>query len=89
MSNIGKVRTIAWSYPSSPNAERFGFDDTGCWTVEVYKYPDGLPEFLAGFADTVEAVKYAHALPPELGWCPRFLRFMSEEMRKAFEGTMP
>jgi len=29
-----KTKSVAWSYPTSPNAERFGHPD-GCYVVEV------------------------------------------------------
>ena len=28
------VKSVQYSYPSSPNAERFGYED-GCYTIEV------------------------------------------------------
>lgn len=28
-------KTLEWSYPTSPNAERAGMSRTGCWTISV------------------------------------------------------
>jgi len=56
-----KYKSIDWSYPTSANAERFGFND-GCWTVSV-KEPGGLPNADAGFATKAEAIEHAQSLP--------------------------
>ena len=44
---------IEWSYPSSPNADRFGFKQ-GCYTVELV-LDDRYQKALYGFATELEA----------------------------------
>jgi hypothetical protein len=48
-------KTVDWSYPSSPNAERFGFS-AGCWTVSTVSSAG--PVAMAGFATRAEADTY-------------------------------
>ena len=45
--------TIEWSYPTSPNADRFGFK-CGCYTVELV-LDDRSQTALYGFATELEA----------------------------------
>lgn len=74
-------KSIGWSYPSSPNARRFGHYATGCWTVAVDV--DGkLPNYRAGFADPVEALRCAERI--DLPWCKLFLRLMPDAVRGIF-----
>lgn len=30
-----KQKSIGWSYPTSPNAQTFGYNSTGCYTVNL------------------------------------------------------
>ncbi len=57
-----KAKSTSYSYATSPNAIRFGFAKTGCFTVEIQ---DGSnpPEAVAGFKTVAEAHKFASALP--------------------------
>jgi hypothetical protein len=66
------VKSVGWSYPTSDNAKRFGFYDTGCWTV-CTSTDNGIPAPLSGHADKVDAVKAAESLP--FPWCPLYLRY--------------
>lgn len=56
--------TVDWSYPSSPNAVRFGCSKTGCYTVSrTDRKRDGSPKppkAIAGFNTRGEAEAYAH-----------------------------
>jgi hypothetical protein len=58
MSN--QTKRIEWSYPTSPNADKFGFKD-GCWCVEIVT--NGLPRAVNGFATLEEASAKASAMP--------------------------
>ena len=44
---------IEWSYPTSPNADRFGFRN-GCYTVQIV-LDDRSQKALYGFATELEA----------------------------------
>lgn len=33
---MNTYKGVDFSYPSSPNAVRFGYAKTGCWTITVY-----------------------------------------------------
>lgn len=61
-----KAKQVAWSYPSSPNAEKFGFGGKGCYTVStIIISPMRLPgEAVAAFA-TLQAAKDFAAKMPE------------------------
>jgi hypothetical protein len=73
MSQPIDVKTVEWSYPTSPNADKFGRSKTGCWTVELHRAPDGLPRALKGFDSRAEALEYARSLPCD--WSYNFKRF--------------
>lgn len=55
-----KTKSIDWSYPSSPNAIRFGFP-AGCWTVSRMN-GDNPGEAVAGFATEREAIALANTM---------------------------
>jgi len=55
-----QTKRIEWSYPTSPNAERLGFPNTGCWTVEIVT--DDMPRAVKGFATLEEASANASAI---------------------------
>jgi hypothetical protein len=60
-----KTKRIEWSYPTSPNADKFKLKDGG-WTVEVVKHSAKGPlpgEAVAGFAEYDRAKAYAELLP--------------------------
>lgn len=58
-----KTKRIEYSYPTSPNAERFHFP-RGCWTVELVNgFSPGLA--VAAFSTIEEAEKYAAHRPEE------------------------
>jgi len=73
-----KTKTIEYSYPTSPNAKSFGFNDTGCWTVE-YNYFNKIPEPVKAFEDIRDAVEFALNLPEKWNHC--FLRFGLEHIK--------
>lgn len=56
------TKAIQWSYPSSPNADRFRFRD-GCYTVSMIDFAeDGtrcIPRAMRGFETIEEARAYA------------------------------
>lgn len=58
-------KQIDWSYPTSGNAERFGFAK-GCWTVQV-STDHRPPVAFAGFGTEAEAVTFARSLPMPFG----------------------
>lgn len=72
-----RTKSIAWSCPSSPNADKLGFKK-GCWTVSILDR-DGFAEPLAGFATPGEAVSYARALET-VAWHATFLRYSSPQI---------
>lgn len=53
-----KTYEISWSYPSSPNAIKFGFPLSGCWTVSSLMRPWDCPEPIQGFRTREEAELY-------------------------------
>jgi hypothetical protein len=57
------TKRIEWAYPTSDNAERFGFKD-GCYTVEmVERTPEQQPAIaVAAFATLAEAKDHAHKI---------------------------
>lgn len=57
--NITKYVAIAYSYPSSTNAERFGFATHGCYTVEISTSKNTIPEAVDGFDNSIDAFKRA------------------------------
>ena len=57
--------TVGWSYPTSPNAVKFGCSKTGGWTVKT-ETGTRRPRAEAIFATKEEAVAMAHCLAREL-----------------------
>ncbi len=53
------TKEVVYSYPSSPNADLFGFARTGCYTIRQGD------KALAGYATKVEAIEAATKLPGE------------------------
>ena len=72
-----QYKAVEWSYPTSPNAERFGFP-SGCWTVEIIDGATLLPRAVAGFADRVSAIRNATKIG--VPWYPLWLRFHAEDL---------
>lgn len=74
-----KTKTVNFSYPTSPNAQRFGFNKTGCFTVELTD-PKGIvyPEPLRAFATWDEAVNDAKTMPN--AWDRCFLQFHAHRL---------
>jgi len=68
-----KTKSVEWSYPTSPNAVRFGFKN-GCWTVQICT-GTGEPRSIAAFITKAEAI--AHAQQIKLDWNPAYTRFHS------------
>lgn len=59
-TNSQQYKEIGWSYPTSPNAKRFGFKQ-GCFTVSTVDYVNGTPKppkAVAGFATLKEAIEF-------------------------------
>jgi hypothetical protein len=61
------TKMVDYSYPTSPNAQKFGFNQSGCYTVTII-FGIRTPKSLAGFATKEEAIKYAETLPHEWNW---------------------
>lgn len=57
-----QTKSIAYAYPSSPNAAKLGFNKTGCYTVEVLDAKTRASQSLAGFATFDEAEVWADGL---------------------------
>ncbi len=58
------TKRVEYSYFSSPNATRFGFARTGCYTVELIPQNPVRPgKAVAGFADLESARAHAETLP--------------------------
>ncbi|MGZ8432796.1 MAG: hypothetical protein ACXWYM_00430 [Candidatus Binatia bacterium] len=74
---IDKRKSVAWAYPSSTNATKYGFGKTGCYVVEVTTYKDG--QFLSqkvvggGFMTLADAEAVASPLP--MRWCSCYLLY--------------
>lgn len=72
-----KAKTVQWSYPTSTNAKKFGFNDTGCWCVE-FQEGNNPPEAMQGFpsrSSALHAARYLDHLP----WHPLFVKFHPED----------
>lgn len=55
--------TNNFSYPTSINAKRFGFYETGCYTVELIDHLGwDTPKALKGFLNKEDAIRYADSL---------------------------
>jgi hypothetical protein len=74
MKTKHNFKSIEWSYPTSTNANKFGFANDGCYTVEmVDSFGNNLPKAIKGFATLDEAINYANTLPDEyISYCKRF-----------------
>lgn len=73
------TKAVGYSYPSSPNAEQFGFYKTGCYTVDHVICKNRqfyAKKAIAAFATENEAVAYARSLPND--WCPLCLAYHPE-----------
>ena len=60
------AKTVEWSYPSSSNAQKFGFGKSGCYTVETACGCEP-PEAIAGFKTLEEAKEFADKMPQAWG----------------------
>lgn len=73
------TKSVEYSYPTSDNAIRFGFEQEGCWTVQRVSRDNGQlrsTEAIAGFATLTEALEHARAWP--LPWCSLCLAYHPE-----------
>lgn len=61
------TKTIAYAYPTSPNATSLGFGKTGCFYVaKIERTKNGFTEYTPkGFASYAEAFRFAETLPDE------------------------
>lgn len=66
------VKEMNWSYPSSPNATKFGFSLIGCWTVSTVTGCKP-PVAQRGYTSKAEARQYADTLPHE--WSASWLQW--------------
>jgi hypothetical protein len=69
--NYHKTKSVDWSYPTSPNAHRFGFKD-GCYTISTTEGCQ-LPVAVSGHATKEQAMEASKAIP--LPWSKSFQRF--------------
>ena len=88
---MNEFKTLDWSYPTSPNAERFGFK-RGCWTVSLCDWTapvDGgalnPPVAVKAFPSRLEALRFAGSLPQPWG---RIWKYCAEELA-ALEAEAP
>ncbi len=75
-------KSVGWSYPTSSNAKKFGFQKTGCWTVSREYSHDTKsipPDALAGFASREEALAAARKM--ELPWSWSFSQIHPEDAK--------
>jgi hypothetical protein len=70
MSN--QVKWVDYAYPTSPNADRFGFEN-GCYCVVVANIEGGKPKTISAYATKSEALAVAKAMPQS--WSAFWLRF--------------
>lgn len=75
-------KTVEFSYPTSPNAVKFGFGKVGCWTVETAE-DSNPPKAVKGFSLRDDALAYAESL--EFSWSPIFLRFHPQYAAKVVD----
>lgn len=66
-----KTKSVSYSYSSSPNAARFGFPATGCYTLETIEGCNP-PVAISGHASKEEAIQAAESL--DLPWNAYSLR---------------
>lgn len=60
----GQTKTVSYAYPSSDNAEQFGFGKVGCYVVGVGPADHATPHSsIAGFATKSEAFAAADKMP--------------------------
>jgi hypothetical protein len=81
-TNIAK--TVEWAYPTSDCAKNFGFERTGCWTVQrSYSHPEVSvpPEAIAGFKTREEALAAARLI--DLPWTWMFVRLHPTDAKVA------
>lgn len=58
------TKAVAYAYPTSPDAVRFGFGNTGCYTVEMHQL-NHAPKPVAAYATEAEARSHCERLPME------------------------
>lgn len=61
-----QYKSIEWSYPTSPNACKLGYEKTGCYSVEVGK-GHAPAEAIKGFPTLLAAIIFAKSLPMPFG----------------------
>ena len=69
-------KSVEFAYPSSTNAECFGYRTTGCWTVDTRAGINGIPKARCAYPTREEAIAVASSLPHE--WHPTWLRFRAD-----------
>lgn len=61
---VERTKTVSYAYPSSDNAEQFGFGKVGCYVVSLGPADHGTPHSsIAGFATKGEAFAAADKMP--------------------------
>jgi len=62
-----KEKQVDFAYPTSINAEKFGYSKTGCWVLKIGKAGKPLNAIKA-FETQKEAVKHACDYYPKTDW---------------------
>lgn len=82
MTTIPLHKSIAWAYPTSPNAARFGFGRTGCWVVDLQPADCSRPpEAVSAHACESDAIDTALSMPNE--WTRLYLQFHPEISKRS------
>ena len=70
-------KSVEFSYPTSSNAKKMGFNKTGCWTVET-RESGKAGKAIKGFLTREEAISHAETMKNE--WCPIYL--LAQKLRQ-------
>ena len=70
-----QTKQVEYSYPTSPNAEKFNMSGTGCYTVELVSGTNR-PVALSGHKTLAGAMTAARQLKQD--WRPLWLRYRKD-----------
>ena len=63
-----QVKLLGYAYPSSTTAEKHGFDDVGCWLVDIADcHCEFDHETIAVYGDKAQAVEHLQRISLPLG----------------------
>ena len=63
---LKSTKSVGYAYPTSPNAEKFGFGSAGCYCVMITEIKGGAmkpPKAVAAYRTKAEALVHAEMLP--------------------------